>query len=91
VLFLPDDGLIEGLGRGSPNQSLSLVLLAWISPAVIEGMVAELEVCLGSLLLRRGVTPMRLAEGIARVAAVREPTMNRMATMEMPTRCSMVV
>ena len=92
MLFLPDDGLVEGFGVGSPNKSLSLVLSAWISPAAaVEGMMAKLEVCPDSLLLRRGVIPMPRAEGIPRVAAVREPTMNRMATIGMPTRCSMVV
>ena len=45
VLFLPDDGLVEGFGVGSPNKSLSLVLSAWISPAAAaEGIMAKLEV-----------------------------------------------
>jgi hypothetical protein len=92
VLFRRDDGCVEGFKSGSPNKSLSLVLSAWISPAAaVEGMMAKLEVCPDSLLLRRGVIPMPRAEGIPRVAAVREPTMNRMAIMKMPARCSMVV
>jgi hypothetical protein len=42
VLFRPDDGLVEGFRSGSPIKSLSLLLLAWISPAAVGVVMAKL-------------------------------------------------
>jgi hypothetical protein len=91
VLFLPDDGLVEGFVGGPLNESLSLLVSGWISPAAVDGLMAKLEVGPDSLLLRSGVISMPRADGIPRIASVREATMNRSAIVGMPTRCSMVV
>jgi hypothetical protein len=91
VLFLPDDGLVEGFGGGPLNRSLPLLLSAWISLPAVEGMVAKMKVGPDSLQLKSGVISMARAEGIPRIASVREATMNRSAIIGMPTRCSMVV
>ena len=91
VLFQPHDGLVDGFLGCAPNKSLSLLVSAWISLPGVEGKMEKLEVGPDSLLIRSGAISMPRVEGNPRVAAVREPTMNRMATMEMPTRCSMVV
>lgn len=44
LLSRGDEGLVEGFGSGSPIKSLSLLLLAWISPAAVAVEVAKLEV-----------------------------------------------
>ena len=53
--------------------------------------MAKLEVRPNSLPIRLGVASMPRTEGILRIASVRELTMSRSATVEMPTRCKMVV
>jgi hypothetical protein len=53
--------------------------------------MAKLEVGPDSLHFRSGVISMPRAEGIPRIASVREATTNRMAIMGMPTSGSLVV
>ncbi len=53
--------------------------------------MAKLEVGPDSLLLRSGVISLARAEGIPRIASVRDATMKRSAIIGMPTRCSKVV
>ncbi len=91
LLFWPDGGLVEGCGVGASIRSLSLPLSAWISLPAVDGMMANLEVRPNSLPIRLGVASKPRTEGILRIASVRVPTMNRTATVEMLTRCRMVV
>ncbi len=70
---------------------MSLPLSAWISLPAVDGMMANLEVRPNSLPIRLGVGSKPRTEGILRIASVRVPTMNRTATVEMLTRCRMVV
>ena len=91
LFFLSEEGLVEGFGGGSPNKALFLVLSAWISLPVVEGMMVKLEVGPDSLQLRSGVISMPRVEGIPRIASVREATMNPSTILGTPTRCSRVV
>ncbi len=83
--------MVEGFRSGSPIKSLSLLLLAWISPAAVEGIMAKFEVLPGFVRSRRRLSLMPRAEGVPRFAVVLDRTMNRSATTGMPTRSRMVV
>lgn len=91
VQFWLDDGLVAGFGSGSPIKSLSLLLLAWISPAAVEGMMAKVGVWPGRIRSRRRLSSMPRTEGILRIAVVLDRSMNRSATTGMLTRCRIVV
>ena len=43
VLFLQEEGLRDGFGRGASAKSLSGLLLAWISPAAVAVVMAKVE------------------------------------------------
>lgn len=83
--------MVEGFRSGSPIKSLSLLLLAWISPAAVEGIMAKFEVLPGCVRSRRRLSLMPWTEGISRIAVVLDRTMNRWAATGMRTRSRMVV
>ena len=83
--------MVEGFEVVSPIKSLSLLLLAWISPEAVAGMTAKVEVWPGRLRCKRRLISMPRAEGVPRIAPAGEPTMSRWAATEMPTRSRMAV
>ncbi len=91
MLFLQEEGLRDGFGSGASVKSLFWLLLAWISPAAVAVVIANVEVWPGRMRSRRRVSLMPRTEGGPRIAVVLDRTMNWSAITGMPTRSRMVV